>query len=814
MQRKIYLGWLCSLIMLGAGRTAAQQADSIVKAIEPDYDAVSNMHRFWLGENYRKLWATPVKMRVLRLTDEKGGLKVVKLGGGMQTRSLRLEDPTGRQYVLRTIQKYPERGLPENLRPTIAKDILQDQVSTGHPYAALVVPPLARALGLAHAKPEVVYVADDEALGEYRKTFSNAVYLFEERNPDETDDTDNTSKVQRKLEEDNDFRVDQRQVLRARLLDFLLGDWDRHEDNWRWVADKKKGHTLYAPVPRDRDKVFYKTTGVFPWILSHQWLKSNLQPYDENIRDIAGWNFNARYFDRYFLNELSKQDWINEAAWVKKRLTDSIVSYAIHQMPDTIYRLNGESLRKTFLARRDKLSSFAGEYYSFLARVVDVPLSAGTEIVSASSDGDSAAVRVFNRKKDGSQGRLLYERAFLKGETRELRLYGMGGNDDFKLERSHLPFKIRWIPGTGDSVGNVFNRRSFKFDRHGPMALVNYSIDQGFQLKAGYIWEKQGFRKEPFAMKHELWASYSTGRNSWMFNYDGRFTDVIGKADLLLQADVLGPNNLSNFFGIGNDLPFNRHDDGRSISFFRNRMDHADFNILLENDLSKQLKLRYGISTELYASKSVNNGDRFLGEFDQQYPGEHVFRERFQAGALAELEYDSCNSASVPSSGLHFVLGISGKRQLNAGDNDYGRIQGVVSHYFNIADEALVIANRAGGGTLLGKPAFYQLMRLGGVHSLRGMHTGRYAGNSIFYHNLDLRLRLFHFSSYIMPGTVGLLAFHDLGRVWAKGERSSRWHNGYGAGLYILPADLLVIQGSVGFSKDGALPYISVGFSF
>ncbi|WP_449438497.1 hypothetical protein [Pedobacter steynii] len=96
-----------------------------------------------------------------------------------------------------------------------------------------------KALGLAHSKPEIVYVADDAGLGEYREKFANAAYLLEPRSPFE-EETDNTAKVQRKIQEDNDHTSDQKLTLRARLLDFVLGDWDRHEDNWRWLAQKEK----------------------------------------------------------------------------------------------------------------------------------------------------------------------------------------------------------------------------------------------------------------------------------------------------------------------------------------------------------------------------------------------------------------------------------------------------------------------------------------------------------------------------------------------------------------------------------------------
>jgi hypothetical protein len=61
---------------------------------------------------------------------------------------------------------------------------------------------------------------------------------------------------------------------------------------------------------------------------------------------------------------------------------------------------------------------------------------------------------------------------------------------------------------------------------------------------------------------------------------------------------------------------------------------------------------------------------------------------------------------------------------------------------------------------------------------------------------------------------VGLIGFNDIGRVWVPGESSDQWHDGYGGGIYLIPAQLVLIEGVVGFSKEGALPYISVGFRF
>ena len=103
--KKLLILMLCGISSVVFG----QRADSVLVAVGPEYDQVTGLHRFFLGESYRHIWATPVKVRVIDLSQEKGGFKVVKLGGGMQTRSLRLVDATGKEWALRTVQKYPEQ---------------------------------------------------------------------------------------------------------------------------------------------------------------------------------------------------------------------------------------------------------------------------------------------------------------------------------------------------------------------------------------------------------------------------------------------------------------------------------------------------------------------------------------------------------------------------------------------------------------------------------------------------------------------------------------------------------------------------------
>lgn len=840
--------------------------DSITIAVAPQYNKVGKVHRFLFGENYRQTWATPVKIRVFNIQQEKGGLKIVKLGGGMQTRSLRLEDNNGRQYVLRTLQKYPERALPANLKQTIAKDILQDQVSTSNPFAALTVPPLAQALQIPHMNPEVVYVADSEGLGEYRKDFANQVFLFEERIPDDSEKSVNTEKLIQTLKKDNDIFVDQKLVLRARLLDILLGDWDRHEDQWRWDKTKSKKLNVYIPIPRDRDQVYYKTSGVFPWIVSHQWLKSKFQPFKNEIRDINGWSFNARHFDRTFLNSLDQKDWEEQIEYVQQHLTDSVIIGAMKQMPPEIYEISGKELVNTLIERRNSLKNQALAYFKFISIYVEVPASDKHEKFSLNYLPDGKIELTINKtKKDGALEQVIYQRTFDPTVTKEIRLYGFDGNNTFQVEGdSKSKIKVRLIGGenddtfkidqnfanknklfiydrkdgknnlpqknlatlklANDTLVNNYNRKSFVYDRFEIIVLPEYNNDNGISLNFGFRDTKQGFRKEPYAFKHELIANYSIPRKSFSIHYEADWKKLIGNYDLNIKASSQGPNNVGNFFGIGNNSQFIAYlpdEDGEfdddqddKIQFFRNRYDLVDADISLQRNIGN-LELSAGITNQFYNSSITNNGNKFLGFYDATFPEENVFGTKWYTGLKVSANYDTRNNKLAPTKGVYWQTSLRGLQQLNEQNQRSGLFNTDLSAYFNPDGHgSFVIANRSGYGRSFGDPAFFQRVRLGGSINLRGFYRGRFTGDAMAFNNLELRLKVLDFNSYLFPGKVGLIGFHDIGRVWSKGVSSNTWHNGYGGGIFFSPADLIMLQAVVGTSKESTMTYIGMGFRF
>ena len=859
MPEKLYYVLLLSFVIFLVGPSAVSQQvsvnDSITISVGPEYDKVGKLHRIFLGNHNRAVWAAPVTLRVMHLSAEKGGLKIVQLGGGNQTRSLRLEDKSGREWVLRTLQKYPDRKLADNLKKTIASDVLKDQVSATHPFSSLVVPPLAEVLRIPHANPEIVYLAEDPALGNYNADFAKQVFLFEERTPLDADKTYNTQKVQEKIRDDNDNSVDEKLVLRARLLDMLLGDWDRHEDQWRWERIKGKKGDHYIPVPRDRDQVFYKTSGIFPWFVSHGWLRSKFQPYENEIRDIKTWNLQNQSFDRYFLNRLGEEEWKEQISFVQKTLTDEVITSAVRMMPDTVFKISGQDIVQKFIKRRNSLTTQAMEYYRFLSIEVEIPATDKHDNFDIQNNPDgSLKVMISKIKKDGSIDQETYSRTFYPEITKEVRLYGFDNSDRFTLTGAvPSPIKVRIIAGGGtdtvtvaenlhnkhriyiydrkdeennfpspsrallrlsnDSLVNAYDKQSFHFDRFALITTATYGVDKGVSLIGGFSYEKHGFRKSPYAYRHELLADYSIARKSFLITYLGDFKKVIGNNNLMINVRSRGPNNVSNFFGIGNESIFvnDEENEYKEIDYYRNRYDYLTGDVSIYRDV-QNWRFSAGVAGQYYNSKQENNIEKFLNEYNQQFPLEKVFTNKGYAGALVNATLDTRNRGIVRVGGITWNTNLAGYTGTAKSHKKYMQLSSEFGFTLNPGrDSVWIITNRTGGGAVFGDPEYFQKERLGGLANLRGFNTGRFTGNQMLYNNLEMRLKLFDFRSYLLPGSVGIIGFNDIGRVWTPNEKSNKIHIGYGGGFYIIPAQMLVFEVTVGASRERVVAYFTFG---
>ncbi|MBO9572161.1 MAG: hypothetical protein J7497_08130, partial [Chitinophagaceae bacterium] len=365
------------ILFLITFRLTAQ--DSIKLKIHPAYNEKKKFHRKIFGENYRKEWSTEVTLPVIRISQFEGGLTPTELGGGMQSRSLRLTDDKGREWVIRSVEKNPESVIPEPLRQTFAKDWVDDATSAQHPFGALVVPPIANAVGVPHSNPVIGVIASDPALGKYDSTFAGMVALVEEREP--LGKSDNSEKMKKNIADNNDNTIDGETMLRARMLDILIGDWDRHEDQWRWLDTAKGKAKYYIPVPRDRDQVFHLTQGFIPKAASREYILPTLRSFDKEIRKPEWVAFKTRFVNAYPSFQFTKQEWMDEAAKFQKAVTDSVLEEALRRMPAEIYAIRHDELLGKLKSRRDELPVAMERYYNFIQKIVDIQLSHKNELV-------------------------------------------------------------------------------------------------------------------------------------------------------------------------------------------------------------------------------------------------------------------------------------------------------------------------------------------------------------------------------------------------------------------------------------------------
>ncbi len=353
--------------------------DSFAAAGFAGYDA-SKFAKVFIGKEYRDTWSTPIKVPVLDIMNYAGGLKPTKKGGGMASNSLRLEDASGKQYAMRSINKDLGSVLPTDLQDLKAAVILRDQAAANYTYGGLPVKYLSDQLGLYHTNPKLFYVPKQSGLGSFNEAFGDELYWLEERPSDDGSNDPHFGNSEKiigyndliaKLEKKQDHVVDQKSVLRARLFDLWIHDWDRHDDQWRWASFKEDDKTVYRPIPRDRDQAFYKMNGFVPWIV-YTFFERKFIPFKKRMYAIKGQPFNARHFDRYFLTELTADDWKDAVAKLEADITDGMIDTALLQIPKEVREFNREEFTEKLRARRTNLASYSNKLYRYISKRVSI----------------------------------------------------------------------------------------------------------------------------------------------------------------------------------------------------------------------------------------------------------------------------------------------------------------------------------------------------------------------------------------------------------------------------------------------------------
>ncbi|MEM9696434.1 MAG: hypothetical protein AAGA56_28075, partial [Myxococcota bacterium] len=565
-------------------RSAEGAAQTVRVAASERYRA-GRVHRFFFGGGYRELWKAPVDLPLLDLRRTGGGLTPAGRFGGLQSAVIGFEGADGRRYSFRGTDKDPSAVLPELLLNSPVRNLVQDQMAAQHPGGPIVATALSRAAGVLTIRERMAVMPDDPALGKYRAEFAGMVGTFYEYpTPAEGDRPGfagataiiGEKKLYPRLARSPDDRVDAKAYLRARLVDLLLGDFDRHRKQWRWA--KIPGRSGWQPIPEDRDQAFVRYDGAGQR-LAYVYVPI-LQCYGPDYPSMRGLTLHGWEQDRWLLPELSWRDWEAIVADLKGRLTDEVIEAALRQLPKAYFELDGARLRDDIRGRRDRWLEGGRRFYEHLAGEVNIQATDATERVHATWTEGKLWIEVSRLKG----AKPYFARTFDPAETDEVRIYLRGGNDVVRVTGEPGGIALRFIGGDGTGDGPGTGAKTLADPRGGarfydiapdstvgegatvvdgdyapppptsgflkgidlpprdwgyeilPFPNFGFQPGVGFMFGAGLQVSEFGFRKHPWSRSHKASASFATGTLLPTVGYSGKYR--LENSNLLGTLDV------------------------------------------------------------------------------------------------------------------------------------------------------------------------------------------------------------------------------------------------------------------------------------
>jgi len=823
-------------------------------------------HNWFLGQHYKDYYSLPIEAKTVSLDTLFGGLKPQQAGGGHQSKSLRLKDANGKEYVMRALKKSASRFLQsvafkdqyveKEFENTYAENFLLDFYTTSHPYTPFAVADMADKIGISHSNPELYYIPKQNTLGKFNEDFGDELYMVEERPTDSQKELKSfgnpdaiigTNDLLKKLEKSDKNQVDEAAYIRARLFDMLIGDWDRHFDQWRWGEYQMEKKTIYKPIPRDRDQAFTKYDGALLAIVMNIPDLRHMQTFTEKIGNVKWFNREPYPLDITFLKTSNEADWIREAKYIQDNLSEEDIANAFKNLPKEMQDETIESIKAKLKIRKNDLQEYASEYYAVLQKTVVV---VGTEdkdkfeiIRKANNETEIKQFRIKNGEEN-----LVRTKTVSGHQTNEVWVYGLDDDDVFKVignEKSTV--KIRLIGGqnhdnykvengkkvivydfkskqntfetdaktntvlTDDYETNLYDYKKPRFNAWTGLPSIGYNPDDGVKLGGMLNYTNYSFKQNPYTQKHTFKAFYYFATNGFELNYAAKFPKVLGQWDFDLDTRFTSPNFAINFFGYGNETVNNDDDLGMDYNRVRIQMIKIEPSIKKVGRYGSEIKLQ--TSFETIEVEGTQN--RFVN-----IPGivnPKVFEYQQFGGGKLQYRFENYDNASNPTLGMGFLVSGGWKMNLNESRKNFTELEAQwnVNHKID-KNGKLVFATLFKGKAILNDNfEFYQGAALGGDYDLRGFRNERFLGKQSFFNSSDLRLSLGKISGSLVPMSYGILGGFDYGRVWLDGENSRAWHKSYGGGLWL--NGLGVITARLTYFKseiDNARIAFGLGFGF
>ena len=828
----------------------------------------SKIHQYLWGDRYRKYYSIPVTVPVVNLDTLFGGVEVGRKGGGTQSKSLRLIPKTkDKKYVMRAMKKqgtqyiqasvYKDQYVEGQFKNTAAEDLIMDVFTGSHPYAPFVIADLSKAVGVNHLNPKLYYIPKQSALGDFNESFGDELYMIEEHassgHGDKmgfgySNEVISTHDMLKKIHKNENHIVDEKAYIRARLFDMLIGDWDRHQDQWRWLVYKENKKTIYRPLPRDRDQPFSKMSdgALLSTAVKIIPLARLLREYSDDLVDVKGVYIEPYPLDMEFIEKSDANIWLHEAAYIQENLTDQAIEVAFENMPKEVLDETIDDIKSKLKSRRKNLKKIANRYYNYLNKYVTLTGTNKSDYFEITRL-DNGKTRITGYRHKGKENQsIMFDRTYDSKLTKEIWVYGLDGEDYFIIKGDGDDMiKIKLIGGqnkdsyellntkkaklydykskknkiltpkapkilTDNYETNVFNYKKLKDVIYQFAPSIGANPDDGFKIGGQAVITNKGFERNPFTTKQQFNFNYFSATNGIETKYNLETAYLIGKANFKLDIKYNSPNYSTNFFGYGNETEnFNiTNKDNFSMNYYRVKIQDFEFkpSLLWYGQTKSTTKL--GIN---YSNKQIENSEnRFINLSTND-----TFSNKNFLGINAGFHFENKDHKVFPT--LGFLFNIDLGYEYNLDDNsgltfitpEIGFDQKIIEN------GKLVFATDIKSQINFGKNyLFYQAASIGVNNGLRGFRNQRFTGEKSFVQSTDIRYCISSFKTRLIPLKLGLYSGFDYGKVWLNGDHSENWHTSYGGGLFLNLMDKFTLNTSL-FNANERLQFsVSSGWKF
>lgn len=823
------------------------------------------VYRWLWGEHYRNYYGIPIEAPTADLATLNGGFTPFREGGGNQSNSLRLKAADGQEFVMRGVKKSAVRFLNNmafkkstfgnELNNTFPEKFLLDFYTTNHPFTPFSVGNMADKVGIFHSNPKLYYIPKQYTLGEYNKNYGDEMYMIEERfssdpktlaSLDNAKDIVSTDDVLKNFTKNYKYSVDRESYIRARIFDMLIGDWDRHSDQWKWAEYQDGDKVVYKPIPKDRDQAFSKYDGAAFRIIMNVPAIRHMKTFKDDIKNVKWMNMEPYPLDLVFLKGSTQEEWIAQAKYIQDHLTDADIDDAFTNLPKEVKDETLADIQSKLKIRKTKLQNYASLYYDVLQKKVPLAGTVNPDQFVVTKTGNSVNVKQYKLDKNKENPELVFEKDYDDSKTKELWIYGLEDDDIYEVSGEGKPkMTIRLIGGynhdvynvadgskvkiydfksqkntynTGSATKNIsddydintYNYKHPKFNYFAGYPNADYNPDDGVIIGFLANYTVNNFIRDPYTQKHSLKANFYTATAGFNLVYKGIFKKAISGWDFNIDAGYTTPKFSRNFFGLSNESPYDKENTEREY----NRARISRFNFAPSISKKSWMNLQHQFQLTFEDNKVQRKGNRFVDQSPDVRPD--VFKSQQFAGANYTFSYKNMDNNAFPTLGLEFLVNADWKANTSNFEKNFVTLNGTLTIDHRIDKKGnFVFANSSNVMWINNTNfEFYQAASIGGNNGMRAFRNDRFSGRSYFTNNSEVRWDFGRVRNNIVPANMGVLIGYDIGRVWNDNENSTKWHQSVGAGFWMSVVEMLSARLNYFYGSDGGRISAGVGMTF